>query len=141
MLNSTLFRIAFLFALGNLSLTRGMAQVTYGNMPTTSIFTTIIYTSNTIGEHNRYLLLANSPQTTTASGLKAGGILCADSYKYANPDKNSLVVKGKLAVGYPILLLKPSPSMDRPIPVLATLAQMPAGKRMSPLSIMHWIQY
>jgi hypothetical protein len=64
-----------------------------------------VYTSPTSGEKNRYFLLLNSPQTPSASGLKAGGILCADSYDYAYPSKNNLVVKGSLGVGYP----NPSP--------------------------------
>jgi Chaperone of endosialidase len=59
----------------------------------------ILYTSATSGEQNRYLSLINSPTTQTASGLKAGGILVADSYAYANPGKNELVVRGKIRVG------------------------------------------
>ncbi len=60
-----------------------------------------LYTSSTVGEKNRYFSLYNSPQTPSASGLKAGGILCADSFNYAQPGKNDLVVKGQLGVGYP----------------------------------------
>jgi trimeric autotransporter adhesin len=52
-------------------------------------------------EANRYFLLLNSPGAPSASGLKAGGILCADSFNYANPGKNNMVVKGTLGVGYP----------------------------------------
>ncbi len=37
----------------------------------------------------------------TASGLKSGGILVADSYGFANPGKNDLVVKGNVGIGTP----------------------------------------
>jgi hypothetical protein len=53
------------------------------------------------GESNRYFMLLNSPNAPSASGLKAGGILCADSFAYANPGKNNMAVKGTLGVGYP----------------------------------------
>ena len=59
-----------------------------------------LYTSSTSGEKNRYLSLFNSPQTTSASGLKAGGILCSDDYSFANPGKNDMVIKGTLGVGF-----------------------------------------
>ena len=49
-------------------------------------------TGNT--ELNRYLALLNSPTSPSASGLKAGGILVADDYSFANPGKNELIVKG-----------------------------------------------
>ena len=58
-----------------------------------------IFTAASGGEQNRYLGLINSPTTQTASGLKAGGILVADSFGYANPGKNELVVKGRIRVG------------------------------------------
>jgi hypothetical protein len=48
---------------------------------------------------NRYLLLLNSAGLQSASGLKAGGVLVADSYGYANPGKNDLVVKGTVSAG------------------------------------------
>ena len=70
----------------------GMVFDANGSMP--------LYTAATSGEKNRYLFLLNSPQTPSASGLKAGGILCADSYGYANPGKNDVVIKGTLGVGY-----------------------------------------
>ncbi len=57
------------------------------------------YTSATSGEKNRYLDLLNSPLSPSASGLKAGGILCADSYDYASPGKNDMIVKGNLTTG------------------------------------------
>jgi hypothetical protein len=59
----------------------------------------IIYTSSTAGEQNRFLQLINSPSTPNASGLKAGGILVADSYSFANPGKNDLIVKGRVGIG------------------------------------------
>lgn len=57
-----------------------------------------IYTG-TGGELNRYLQLLNSPTYSSASGLKVGGVLVADSYGYANPGKNDLVVKGSIGIG------------------------------------------
>ena len=52
-------------------------------------------------ELNRYLHLINSPSSRSASGLKAGGVLVADSYDYADPGKNDLVVKGNVGIGTP----------------------------------------
>src|SRR5262249_38934366 len=72
---------------GNLTLDPGVASG-----PT-------FYTSSTSGEQNKYLHLINSPSFQSASGLKAGGILVADSYSYANPGKNELVVKGNVGIG------------------------------------------
>src|SRR5207253_4970557 len=40
-----------------------------------------------------------SPIFPSASGLKAGGLLIADSYSFANPGKNDLIVKGNVGVG------------------------------------------
>jgi len=71
----------------------GIVLETFTNVP--------IYTGIGTGEANRYVLLLNSPRAPSASGLKAGGILCADSFAYANPGKNDMVVKGTLGVGYP----------------------------------------
>lgn len=59
----------------------------------------ILYLATGVGEQNRYLQLINSPVFSSASGLKAGGILVADSYGYANPGKNELVVKGNVDIG------------------------------------------
>jgi hypothetical protein len=50
---------------------------------------------------NRYLNLINSSQFQSASGLKAGGVLCSDSFSYANPGKNDLIVKGVVGIGTP----------------------------------------
>jgi hypothetical protein len=58
-----------------------------------------VFTGTGNAELNRYLTLLNSSASRTASGLKAGGILIADSYAYANPGKNDLVVKGSVSVG------------------------------------------
>ena len=33
--------------------------------------------------------------------LKAGGVLVSDSYNYANPSKNNLIVKGSVGIGTP----------------------------------------
>ncbi|HVV73831.1 MAG TPA: hypothetical protein VHI52_20375, partial [Verrucomicrobiae bacterium] len=58
-----------------------------------------LYTGTASTELNRYLNLINSPGVPSASGLKAGGILVADSYAFANPGKNDLIVKGRIGVG------------------------------------------
>lgn len=59
----------------------------------------VLFTAASGGEQNRYLKLFNSPDFTSASGLKAGGILVSNDYAYANPGKNDLVVKGTVAIG------------------------------------------
>jgi endosialidase-like protein len=61
----------------------------------------VLYTASSGGEQNRYLELINSPDSPSASGLKAGGILVADNYNYAQPGKNDVIVKGRVAVGTP----------------------------------------
>ncbi len=58
-----------------------------------------IFTAASGGEKNRFLHLLNAPTHQSASGLKAGGILVADSYDFASPGKNDLIVKGKIGVG------------------------------------------
>ena len=60
-----------------------------------------IFTGTGALEMNRYLVLINSPSLQSASGLKAGGVLVSDSYNYANPSKNNLVVKGSVGIGTP----------------------------------------
>ena len=60
-----------------------------------------LYTGAANAEMNRYLVLINSPTFQSASGLKAGGILVADSYSYGNPSKNNLIVKGSVGIGTP----------------------------------------
>jgi len=61
----------------------------------------VIYTGTSASLMNRYLQLINSPVPSydSASGLKAGGILVADTYSYANPGKNDLIVKGNVGIG------------------------------------------
>ena len=59
----------------------------------------ILYTGTGSTELNRYLKLINSSGLGSASGLMAGGILVADSYAYANPGKNDLIVKGNVGIG------------------------------------------
>ncbi|MCH5718209.1 hypothetical protein [Niabella hibiscisoli] len=58
-----------------------------------------LYTGTGTQELNRYLLLLNSAQQPSASGLKAGGILVSDAYDFASPGKNDLVVKGNVSIG------------------------------------------
>ena len=58
-----------------------------------------IYTGSGTTELNRYLQLVNSIGLANASGLKAGGVLVADTYSYANPGKNDLIVKGNVGIG------------------------------------------
>ncbi|NEQ79417.1 MAG: hypothetical protein F6K26_03900 [Moorea sp. SIO2I5] len=59
----------------------------------------IIYTGTGTSDLNRYLGLINSRQHQSASGLKAGSILVADDYLYANPSRNNLIVKGNVGIG------------------------------------------
>ncbi|HVO25089.1 MAG TPA: hypothetical protein VMW56_15830 [Candidatus Margulisiibacteriota bacterium] len=59
----------------------------------------IVYTGTSNAEQNRYVDLINSPASPSASGLKAGGVLVADSYSFANPAKNDLIVKGNAGIG------------------------------------------
>ncbi len=58
-----------------------------------------LYTGTGSTELNRYLNIINAPGLPSASGLKAGGILVADSYGWDNPGKNDLVVKGSVGIG------------------------------------------
>jgi hypothetical protein len=58
-----------------------------------------LYTAASGGEQNRYLNLINSPSFSSASGLKAGGLLVSDSYGFADPGKNDLIVKGSVGIG------------------------------------------
>src|SRR5262249_53982713 len=58
-----------------------------------------LFTSSTSGEQNRYLLLLNSPSSPSASGLKAGAVLVADSFNFGNPGKNDLIVKSNTGIG------------------------------------------
>lgn len=58
-----------------------------------------LFTSSSPSDQNRFLHLRNSPSLTAVSGLKAGGILVADSYDYGAPGKNDMIVKGKVGIG------------------------------------------
>jgi hypothetical protein len=70
-----------------------------GNMVLETGMSPVVYTGIGTSELNRYLLLANSANFGSASGLKAGGVLVSDSYAYANPGKNDLIVKGNVGIG------------------------------------------
>ena len=59
----------------------------------------VIYTGTGASELGRYLQIINSFSSPSASGLKAGGLLVADSYGYASPGKNDLIVKGNVGIG------------------------------------------
>lgn len=76
---------------------RGFMTLEAGTSPT-------LFTAASGGEQNRYLHLINSPTYASASGLKAGGILVSDSYSFADPGKNDLVVKGNVGLGAPASL-------------------------------------
>jgi hypothetical protein len=72
-----------------------------GNLTLDSGDSPVLFTGTGNAEHNRYLNLINSPEPNfrSASGLKAGGVLVADSFDFANPGKNDLIVKGSVGVG------------------------------------------
>lgn len=70
-----------------------------GNLTLDTGDSPVVFTGTANNEQNRYLQLINSPAATSASGLKAGGILVADGYNYANPGKNDLIVKGNVGIG------------------------------------------
>jgi hypothetical protein len=70
-----------------------------GNVTLDSGADPIVYTGTSNTEQNRYVNLINSPAAPSASGMKAGGVLVADSFAYANPGKNDLIVKGNAGVG------------------------------------------
>jgi len=71
-----------------------------GNMVLDSgINPSVLFTAASGGEQNKYLGLFNSPTSPSASGLKAGGILVSDSFAFANPEKNDLIVKGNIGIG------------------------------------------
>lgn len=76
-------------------------HVAGGNILFDNGATPTLYTGTGSTELSRYLHISNSSGLATPSGFKAGGVLVADSYTYANPGKNDLVVKGNLSVGTP----------------------------------------
>jgi hypothetical protein len=61
--------------------------------------TPTIYTNLGTTEANLYLQLTNSPLFNVPAGAKAGGMLVADAFNYANPNKNTLIVKGAVGIG------------------------------------------
>jgi hypothetical protein len=58
-----------------------------------------IYLGQSEEEMNRYLRIINSEDLPTPAGLKSGGILVSDDFNFADPSKNSLIVKGSIGVG------------------------------------------
>lgn len=72
-----------------------------GNLTLDNGGSPILYTNTGAGDAHRYLQIINSTTTGSAAGLKAGGILVSDTYNYANPSRNDMVIKGKLAIGMP----------------------------------------
>lgn len=59
-----------------------------------------LYTGATgVASGHRFLELLHDPAAQSASGLKAGGLLVADDYNYADPGSNDLVVKGRVGIG------------------------------------------
>jgi hypothetical protein len=70
-----------------------------GNLTLDAGSSPVLFTGTASSELSRYLNLINSPTSPSASGLKAGGILVSDSYSYANPGKNDLIVKGNVGIG------------------------------------------
>lgn len=76
-------------------------HVSGGNMVLDNGATPTLFTGTGTTELGRYFQLANATGLATPAGFKAGGVLIADTYAYANPSKNDLVVKGKVAIGTP----------------------------------------
>ncbi|WP_339815078.1 hypothetical protein [uncultured Imperialibacter sp.] len=58
-----------------------------------------LFTSTSSVDQYRYVQFLNSVYYGSAAGIKAGGMLVADTYAYANPERNDLVVKGKIGIG------------------------------------------
>lgn len=59
----------------------------------------IIYMGQNNNVSHRYLGLINSTTSGSAGGLMAGGVLVADTYSYATPGRNDLIVKGRVGIG------------------------------------------
>jgi hypothetical protein len=76
-------------------------HISGGNILLDNGSTPTLFTGTGTTELNRYLLLVNSSGLQSCSGLKAGGILVSDTYAYASPSKNDLIVKGKVGIGTP----------------------------------------
>jgi len=74
--------------------TPGFGQLTLDNDDNAFLFT-----GSGDADLNRYLLLLNSEDFQSGSGLKASGILVSDSYNFGDPGPNDLIVKGKVGIG------------------------------------------
>jgi hypothetical protein len=79
----------------------GHTDILNGHLTIDSGSHPVIYTSSSSDETNRYLQILNSSNYQSASGLRVGGVLISDTYSYANPTKNDLVVKGSVSIGTP----------------------------------------
>jgi hypothetical protein len=73
-----------------------------GNLIVNSGANPILYTGIGASELNRYYQIVNSAGLANPSGLKAGGLLVADNFAFANPSKNDLIVKGRVGIGTPL---------------------------------------
>jgi hypothetical protein len=73
----------------------------HGGLTLQTAETNVVYLSPHQGYAypNSYLTVATP--SYTGAGVKAGGVLIADDYGYADPDRNSLVVKGSVGIGTP----------------------------------------
>ncbi len=70
-----------------------------GNLVLDAGTSPVLFTGTGPSELDRYLQIITSPGYRSASGLMVGGLLVSDNYTYASPDKNDLVVKGKVGIG------------------------------------------
>lgn len=86
-----------------------------------------IFTGTGASELNRYLILLNSPNLQSASGLKAGGVLVSDDYSYASPGKNDLIVKGNVGIGTPAVPAAKLHVVSAGAGVQAVLGESPNG--------------
>jgi hypothetical protein len=57
-----------------------------------------IYTNLGTTEANLYFQVTNSPLLAVPAGTKTGGLLVADDFAYANPNKNQLIVKTAMGI-------------------------------------------
>ncbi|MBT1708767.1 hypothetical protein KK062_11055 [Fulvivirgaceae bacterium PWU5] len=74
-------------------------HVSGGNVVLDNGTTPAIATGTGTTELGRFLRVINTTGLATPSGLKAGGVLVADDFNYANPAKNDLVIKGRVGIG------------------------------------------
>ena len=70
----TVFFIQVGFAFNATAWTSIVPQVVSGNLTLDPGTSPVLYTGTGNSEQNRYLQLINSPDATSASGLKAGGV-------------------------------------------------------------------